>query len=256
MVSKTVSSLSRSNMYKWISFFGVVFLGLLLITAGNVACKKQSGEEAVEEEGVSIKEGVIEFEGTVKIAHGKFVYIPEAQGFDVVIQGTIDSGDTTTLIDKEVRGTGIFSPDHPSILVAENIEMKDEMGSYRSVFTRSEAVTMEDFIDVSTRQEFLALINPSHDKMDDWDGKEKLKVYGRLEEEGDSFKIAVLNERGNQVGKVVIDNLSDYAHYYVKKLRLFGDFWFYVNVKDTVDWSTRRSSREMFHADVLFAGLF
>lgn len=255
MVSKTISSLGSSKVLKWISFFGLLFLGLLLITGGNIACKKQGGEEAAEE-GVSIKEGVIEFEGTVKIALGKFVYIPEAQGFDVVIQGTIDSGDTTTLIDKEVRGTGIFSPEHPSILVAENVEMKDEMGGYRSVFTRSEEVIMEDFVDVSSRQEFLALINPSHDKKDDWEGKEKIKVYGKLEEEGEIYKIAVLNERGNQVGKVVVDNFSDYAHYYVKKLRLFGDFWFYLNVKETVEWNIRQRSREMFHADVLFTGLF
>ena len=115
---------------------------------------------------------------------------------------------------------------------------------------------MEGFIGVSEQQEFLALVNPYHDKKDDWEGKEKLKVYGKLEEEGESYKIAVLNERGNQVGKVVVDNFSDYAHYYVKKLRLFGDFWFYLNVKDTVEWNIRQRSREMFHADVIFTGLF
>jgi hypothetical protein len=242
--------------HKWISIFGVAFLGLLLITAGNIACKKQSGEEVAEEEGVTIKEGVIEFEGVVKVAHGNYVYIPEAQGFDILIQGTIETGDTTSLVDKEVKGTGMFSPEHPSILVADNVEMKDEMGGYRTVFTKTEDVVMEGFIDVSTRHEFLSLVNPSHDKKDDWEGKGRIKVYGKLEEEGESFKIAVLNERGNQVGKVVIDDFSDYAHYYVKKLRLFGEFWFYLNVKDTVDWSTRRNTREMFNADVLFTGLF
>ncbi|MBU1338330.1 MAG: hypothetical protein KKD56_04595 [Acidobacteria bacterium] len=50
--------------------------------------------------------------------------------------------------------------------------------------------------------------------------------------------------------------MTDFADYYIKKLRLFNEFWCYLNVKETVDWGTRRRTRELFHADLLFAGLF
>ena len=42
----------------------------------------------------------------------------------------------------------------------------------------------------------------------------------------------------------------------LEKLGHFDKFWFYLDVKETVDWSQRRRTREMFHADVIFAGLF
>jgi hypothetical protein len=54
----------------------------------------------------------------------------------------------------------------------------------------------------------------------------------------------------------LVDNFTDFGNYYLKKLRLFDKFWFYMNVKETIDWSERRRTREMFHADVVFAGLF
>ena len=50
--------------------------------------------------------------------------------------------------------------------------------------------------------------------------------------------------------------MTDFANYYIHKLRLFDRFWVYLNVKDTVDAKVRRKTRELFHADVLFAGLY
>ena len=56
--------------------------------------------------------------------------------------------------------------------------------------------------------------------------------------------------------KILVDNETDFARYYIKKLSLFKEFWFYLEVKTTVDVKVRRKSRELFHADVLFAGLY
>jgi len=39
-------------------------------------------------------------------------------------------------------------------------------------------------------------------------------------------------------------------------LRLFNRFWFYLDIKDTVDKKVRLKTKELFHADVLLAGLF
>ena len=68
--------------------------------------------------------------------------------------------------------------------------------------------------------------------------------------------MAILSDNDREVGKILVDNISDFAQYYVKKLGLFDRLWFYVNVKDTVEWSVRRKTRDLFHADILFAGLF
>ncbi len=88
---------------------GLTCLAFLLVFVGIVACKK--AEEISEQENIAPKkEEIIEFEGSVKVAFGKCVFIPEARGFDIIVQGNLESGDISTLIGKEVKGGGnIFS---------------------------------------------------------------------------------------------------------------------------------------------------
>ena len=95
-------------------------------------------------------------------------------------------------------------------------------------------------------------------------GKEKGKIYGSLfketvtegEEQKEIYKIVVLNENDQEVGTIIVDNMADSALFYTKKLRLFEKLWFYLTIKDTVAWSIRSQTSELFHADVLFSGLF
>ena len=237
--------------------FGIAFLACLLVAAGNVACKK--GEEAVEageESGVSVGESGIEFEGTVKVVQGKYMYIPEAQGFDIVVQGALTSGDLDSLLDKEIRGIGDFSPETPSLLVANTIEMKNEAGSWVNIFTRGDEAVFDDYMGLSERDGFSVLDELAYDEKDYWEEFEQGKVLGQLEETEGAYSIIIYDERERVAGRIIIDEMSDLAHYYVKKLGLFDRFWFYLTVKETVDWSQRRNTREMFHADILFAGLF
>lgn len=234
---------------------GLTFLAFLLIASAPVACQRSEeaetgGEEAVEQEGITA------FEGTVKVVVGKYVFIPEARGFDIVIQGNLESGSTDTLADTQVRGEGEISPESPSILIADTLEIMEEGGNWRNVFTRTEEVVLEDLLDLSARGGFEALEDLSYDKKDEWEGKEQVKVYGRLQKTNGGDAIAVFDEEGVEIGKVLVDSFTDFGNYYLKKLRLFDKFWFYMNVKETVDWSERRRTREMFHADVVFAGLF
>ncbi|MFP4082810.1 MAG: hypothetical protein ACLFVG_08645 [Candidatus Aminicenantes bacterium] len=240
-------------------------LAFLLVLGGNFACQK--AEEVAEEEGaVATREGMIEFEGTVKVAVGKYMYIPQVQGFDVVVQGPLETGGTGTLVGKEVRGTGKFSPERPSILVANTIEIKESEGQWRNIFTRSEEqeIVLDDYIGLAERDRFEELKGISYDKKRGWEGKEKVRIYGRLEQQSISEEeeekkvstITVLDEEGEEIGKILVDNISDFALYYVKKLSMFDRFWFYITVKETVPWSERRRTRELFHADVHFAGLY
>ena len=93
---------------------------------------------------------------------------------------------------------------------------------------------------------------------------ERAKIYGKLEmvtvtegeEEKEIFRIIVLDAMDNEVGKIIVDNFTDFSQYYIKKLRFFDKLLFYFNVKDTVEWRVRRRTRELFHAEVLFSGLF
>jgi len=261
MAIKTMNPNEKSGLKALSRFLGLAVLALLLISLGSVGCKK--AEESVEgeevapvEEGVAIEEGKIEFMGEVEKVNGKYMYIPEVQGFDIVIQGSLDSGDMESLVGKEVKGEGEFSPERPSILVANSVEIKDDAGNWNPAFTRTEEFVLEDYLDLNTRNTFEKLEDIAYDKKDSWEGKGQGKVYGKLEEEDGAYKIAVLDEDGDEVGKIVIDSFSDYGLHYVNKLGLFDRFWFYLNINETVDWSVRRRSREMFHADVLFAGLF
>jgi hypothetical protein len=227
----------------------------MIVIAGTFACSK--AEEEVPEKGAKIEEGKVPFEGTIKVVYGKYVYVPEVQGFDIIIHGTLESGDISSLEGKEVKGEAHIDSERTSVLIADTIEVKEENGTYRNVFTRTEEVVLEDYIDLHGRSEFTALKDISYDKKNVWEEKEKAKVYGKLEEEDGNFKIVVIDEEdGKQVGKIIVDNFTDISQYYLKKLDLFDSYWFYVNIKDTVAWATRRRTRELFHADVVFTGLF
>ena len=236
-------------------FIGMILLAFLLVTFGSTACKSADQEE-VGEEGAGQTEGVLSFEGTVKGVVGKYVFLPEASGFDIVIQGNLESGDVGGLIDKEVRGEGEISPDAPSILVANFLEVKGDAGGWTNVFTRTEDLVLEDFLDLHDREEFVVLADLSYDKKDVWEENIKARVYGRLEKNENGDKIVALDAEGREIGRILVDSYTDFCQFYLGKLGNFDEFWFYLNVKETIDWSQRRRSQEMFHADAVFAGLF
>lgn len=243
---------TRDNVSR---FIGVALIAFFLVAFGFVACQRaEEGETG--EAGAETQEGIMSFEGTVKSVVGKYVFIPEASGFDIVIQGNLDSGDVESLVGKEIRGEGEISPDTPSVLVANSIEVKGDAGEWTSVFTRTEEPVLDDFLDLNAREEFVVLADISYDKKDIWEENVKARVYGKLEKNDNGDKIAVIDDEGNEVGKVLVDSYTDFCQFYLGKLTHFDKFWFYLNVKETVDWSQRRRTREMFHADVVFAGLF
>ena len=228
-------------------------LAFALIVTVSTAC--QQAEEATSEEPVQ-QEGVLVFEGTVKLVVGKFLFLPEAQGFDIVVQGPVEGGDASGLLEKEIKIEGALNPQRPSVLVADTIEVKEATGEFRNVFTRTEEVMLDEYLDLQARDEFEGLLKLAYNQNDGWENKEKVKIYGILQQQEDSTRIQVLDEEDKEVGFVIVDSISDYANFYLQKLPLFERFWFYVDVKETVAWNTRRRSRELFHADVTFAGLF
>jgi hypothetical protein len=231
-------------------------LGLLFVFAGTMACQKKAAETAAAQP----QKLANEFEGTVKAALGKYLYLDKAQGFDIVLQGF----DAAGLLGKVIRVKGELLPDKPSIFRADTVEVKDAAGAYSNVFTRAQDLTVEDFIDVKARDSYPALNITGTNKPEEWENKGKVKVLGKLLEttvkEAGADKpvtyIMVADEKGKDVGKIIIDTLSDCSKYYLKKLRLFDNFWFYLAVKDSVDKKIRPKTKELFHADVHFAGLF
>jgi len=244
---------NRTVLERTWQIFGLSLLTFFILL-GSVSCQK--AEDIGEEEGLSVKEGIIEFEGTIKIAYGKYAYTPEASGFDIVIRGDI-SGGIEELVGKEVKGTGEFLPEMPALLVANTIDVKGASGDYQNVFTRTEDVVIEDYLSLSARDDvFPSLENLAYNKNESWEGKEKAKVFGKLERSEDKASIVVLDEKGEQIGSIIVDSINDIAEYYMLKLTHFDKFWFYLDVKETVDWSTRRRTRELFHADIIFAGLY
>jgi hypothetical protein len=201
-----------------------------------------------------------EFEGTVKVGLGKYLYLPSAKGYDILVQGKISGQDASSLDGKEVIVKGEMLKDEPSVFVADSIEVK-EGGNFRNVFTRSEEVKLEDHLSAAARVAFQTLKITGVDKTADWEGKTTGKVYGRMgtaksADGKETVSISVPDDKGKEVGKVIVDSTTDFAKYYIKKLKLFDNFWFYLKVKDTVDVKVRRRTRELFHADLVFAGLY
>ncbi|MFW6123655.1 MAG: hypothetical protein ACOC5G_00365 [Acidobacteriota bacterium] len=242
----------KSNRMSWLLL--AAFLVCAVTIAGTVACGTAEEETSLKE---ADKNGIIEFEGTVKAAVGKYVFIPEAGGFDIVVQGSLETEETEDLEGKEVRGEGKVDEENPSVLIAETLEVRDESGNWRNIFTRTEEALLEDYMALDQREEFSPIEGLAYNKKDSWEGMEKAKVYGEFLESEEGPKIIVYDpEENEEIGSVIVDNMSDFAVFYMNKLELFEKCYFCIKIKDTVDWSTRRRTRELFHADVISVGLF
>ncbi|MEN6312416.1 MAG: hypothetical protein ABFD80_12865 [Acidobacteriota bacterium] len=223
-------------------------MGLILLLAVTPGCQKKA---AAPQAGAQPQKALNVYEGTVKTAFGKYLYLPSAQGFDIVLEGF----DAAALVGKDIRVKGELLLDKPSIFRADTVEQKIS-GSYTSVYTRSQEPTLGDIIDVATRETYKILTLTGVNNTEDWENKGKAKIFGKIKENGAASYIVVTDEKGKEVGKIVVDQISEFSKYYLKKLRLFDTFWFYVNVKNTVDQRDRVKTKELFHADIQLIGLF
>lgn len=208
------------------------------------ACQQKAEKPATEQ--VQKPQNV--YEGTVKFAVGKYMYIPTAQGFDVILEGF----DASSLLGKDIRVHGEVLPDKPWVFRADSAEVKEASGAYSQVFTRTAELDLSQAIDLQAREVYPALTITTYKKADEWAGKDKGKVFGELQDS----TIIILDSKGKEVGRVIVDSMTDFARYYLAKLRLFDNFWFYLDIKDTVDARTRNKTKELFHADLVLVGLF
>jgi hypothetical protein len=229
-----------------------IFSLFILTVAAVGAVIAQEGGQGQAQEQTAVAPPATQFEGTATLGLGKFFYLPAAKGYDIYVQGMVQGQDATFLNGKEVRVKGSMYKEEPSIFVADSIEIKDAAGQYQTVFTRAEDVKLENHLPTQERGSFAALALTKADKSEDWEGKGKAKIYGKLV----GNTITVNDDKEKEVGKILVDSITEFSNYYIQKLKLFDKFWFYINIKDTVDAKVRRKTHELFHADVIFAGLY
>ena len=246
---------------------GIMILGLLavvLVLTANVACSSKAKEGAAAQAGekaepvsqeMNIKEGLNDIAGQVKSALGKYFYIAQMPGFDIAVSGNFDAA---TLQDKEVKVKVEFSRETPSLLVAQSIEVKEGQNPFKNVYTAADKNVPPDYFPQKGRAEFAALKIAAITKSADWEGKGKVKIRGKFiaGAEGKPGQISVLGDKDAETAKIIVDTMSEYANYYLKKLRLFDKFYFYLTVKESVPAKERAKAKEIFHADVSFAGLY
>ncbi len=223
---------------------GILFLVLavLVALAGSMACQKKAESTATEAE-----DGLHEYEGTVRAALGRYMYLSTAQGFDICVPG-FDAG---SLVGQTLKVKGKLLADHPSIFLADSVEK----GPGQVLYTRSQEFQTEDFIEMKVREAIPALNISGVNKPEEWENKGQVKIYGKLQK-GDVNYIVITDDKDREIAKIIIDSFTTYADYYIQKLKLFDEFWFYLNVKDSVDRRVRTRSKEIFHADVVDVGLF
>mgnify|MGYP001343428984 CR=1 FL=1 len=223
---------------------GILFLSLAVLAGlgGSVACQKQAETEATEAE-----TGVHEYTGEVKAALGRYMYLSTAQGFDIILPGF----DAASLVGQTIKVKGKLLVEHPSIFLADSVES----GAGQVIYTRGQEFQTEDFIEVKVRDGIPALAISGANKPEEWENKGQVKVYGKLQK-GDVNYIVLSDNRGREAAKIIVDSFTTYANYYIQKLRLFEEFWFYLNIKDTVERRTRTRTKEIFHADVVSVGLY
>ena len=246
---------------------GILTLGLLaaaLILTTTAACssKAKEGEaaktgevtEPVSQE-MAIKEGLNDIAGQVKSALGKYFYVAQMPGFDIAVSGNFDAA---TLLDKEVKMKVEFNRETPSLLMAQSIEVKEGANQFKNVYTAADKTAPADYFSQKNRAEFAALKIGNIMKSADWEGKGKVKIRAKYiaGAEGKPAILSVLGDKDAETAKIIVDSMSEYASYYLKKLRLFDKFEFYLNIKESVPVNQRAKAKEVFHADVVFAGLY
>lgn len=226
-------------------------LGIFLLVLGTIslvfvstACKKETAP-AVKQQEVQKPQNM--YEGTVKMAVGKYLYLPTAKGMDMIAEGF----NASSVLGKEVRVNGEVLPDKPWIFRADAIEVK-QGGSYSKVFTRSAEPNISEIMDMNSRTAYQGLLITGVKDASEWEGKGKAKAYGQLQ----GSMIILTAESGAEIGKIVVDNMNDFAKFYMTKLHLFEKAWFYFNVKNSVDAAARTKTKELFHADVVYVALY
>jgi hypothetical protein len=223
---------------------GILLLSLAVVAAfsGTVACQKKAETQAAQ----AIK-AVTEFEGTVRAALGRYMYLSTAQGFDIVLPGF----DAATLMGKTIKVKGNLLVDHPPVFLADSVET----GPGQTVYTRTQDFQPEDFVEMKAREAVPALAITGVNKPEEWEGKGEGKAYGTLQK-GTANAIVLSDDKGKELARIIVDSVSTYSNYYIQKLRLFDKFWFYLKIKDSVDKKIRPRTKELFHADVFGVGLF
>lgn len=205
---------------------------------------------------------VKEFTGVVKVAVGHYLYIPQAQGLDIYVAGEVTGG-LENLVGKEVRVKASPIEDKPNLILAESIEIK-EGTVYNEIYTLSSEPDFKGYLNPRDREAYEALNITSINKPEEWEGKTKVKVYGKLKtstvkdkgQENEVTHIILTDKKGKEIARVIVNNISDYANFYLKKLRLFDRFWFYLDVTGQVDKKVRVKTREIFSGELVFCGLF
>lgn len=209
--------------------------------AGTVACQKKAEKTAA-----AAVESVTEFQGTVRAALGRYMYLSSAQGFDIVLPGF----DAASLVGKTITVKGNLLPDHPPVFLADSV-----VSGGQTIYTRSQDFQAEDFVEMKAREAVPALTITGINKPEEWEGKTEGKVYGKLEKNGVTH-IVLADDSGKTIATIIVDSIDTYSNYYIQKLRLFDKFWFYLKIKDSVDRQTRAKTKEIFHADVFDVGLY
>ncbi|MBM3310023.1 MAG: hypothetical protein FJY80_00790 [Candidatus Aminicenantes bacterium] len=248
--------------YGRIAGFGLLAVALLV---SGIGCQKKAEETmtlreaaaAAEEAGLTIKEGLNEVSGKVKTALGNYFYLPQVPGFDIAVTGQIQGGDVTALVDKEVSVKALFNRQDPNLLVAQSIDIKDGAVA-TNVYTSTDAAAPADHLTQTARAEFQALVITGVNKSEEWEGKGKGKLRGKLVAgpNNQGSWISILDASDKEIGKVIVDGKSNYADYYLKKLRLFDAYHFYLTIKESVPRNLRAKAKELFHADVVAVGLY
>src|SRR5512143_385711 len=178
-------------------------LAVAIGVAGTAACQKKSETPAAQ-----AAKAVTEFQGTVRAALGRYMYLSSAQGFDIVLPGF----DAATLVGKTITVKGNLLADHPPVFLADSV-----VSNGATIYTRSQDFQAEDFVEMKAREAVPALAITGTNKPEEWEGKPEGKVYGKLEK-GDVNRIVLSDDKGKPLAYILVDSVSTYSNYYIQKL--------------------------------------
>ena len=237
----------RKELRGWVkkSLAGILSAGILV--GANFIAKNPAGKLISKISGkpiVTEKLRANEYQGRVDIATTNYFSLDTNN-----LEYVINDYNAEKLKDKGlIRVIGNPAPENKNLIIVDKII---EKGVKTPLYKRLLPADYSDTI-LSDALDYSKLTNIQYNKKAYWEQERfnKARITGRINL---AEKYIEVMEDERIVGKVLVDSLTDYTEFRIKELGQDQEYTFYILRGETVDWKVRKKTKELFHADIIYA---
>ncbi|MBN2051954.1 hypothetical protein JW756_00450 [Candidatus Woesearchaeota archaeon] len=249
-VTKVTGLSSRTTEVKnkkWPFFAGIVaFLGIAA-AADNYVIKSGVTESVISALRGEKKTAEVIYPvhtGTVDFATNKYFSMAEDD-----LEYVISDYNAKELKGKgQIIVSGNTAPGNPDLTLVEKITKPGDKKKTPALYTKVQAPDYSDAT-VADKMGYTWLRNLKFSDKTGWEKQpEAVRVFGRINTAENYIEIL---EKNKPVGKVIVSGINEYASFQLQQFGEENTYMFYLKRGETVQWSERQKTKELFIARVL-----